>query len=79
MMTPTEYVGVLHMENQRLLEEYGKLLDLMQSVCDGETPAEQVRIDREKLSWSLAMTGAEFAAALNANANGGGNEDDSAT
>jgi len=74
-MTPTENVGVLYMENQRLLEEYGKLLDLLQSVCDGNTPVEQVRIDREKLSWSIAMTGKEFAEALNANADGGGEND----
>jgi hypothetical protein len=71
MMAPTEHVGVLYMENQRLLGEYGKLLDLLQSVCDGETPKEQVRIDRDNLTWSIEMTGKEFAEALNANANGG--------
>ena len=75
MKTPIEQVGVLYTENQRLLEEYGKLLDLLQSVCDGNTPVEQVRIDREKLSWSIAMTGKEFAEALNANVNGGGDSE----
>jgi len=52
-MNAHEQIGQLYMENQRLLGEYGKLLDLLGKVCDGAVPTEQVRVDREKLSWAI--------------------------
>lgn len=63
-MTNLEHVGALYIENQRLLGEYQKLLGLLQRVKDNEVRPEQISIDMEKSSWSIAMTGREFAESL---------------
>ena len=54
-MNAHEHVGQLYMENQRLLGEYGKLLDLLGNVCEGVVPPEQVRVDRDKLTWAIVI------------------------
>jgi hypothetical protein len=61
-----EHIGGLYCENRRLLDEYGKLLALLQQVKDGDVKPEQLIIDMDNLSWSLAMTGAQFAEAIGA-------------
>jgi hypothetical protein len=55
MESPTEHVGALYIENRRLLGEYEKLLDLLQSVVDGITPREHVKIDKAAMSWSIVL------------------------
>jgi hypothetical protein len=59
-----EEIGKLYIENQRLLGEYQKLLGLVQRVKDGEVYLDQIQVDLAKISWSIAMNGAEFAAAI---------------
>ncbi len=54
-MDPTTGCGQLWLENQRLLEEYGKLLELFQRVLDGDQPAETIQIDLEKKSWAIVL------------------------
>lgn len=56
-MTPLEHVGTLYIENQRLLAEYQKLLELFNRVKSGEVRLEQVAIDLPGSKWSLMLTG----------------------
>ncbi len=54
-MDPTTGCGQLWLENQRLLAEYGKLLELFQRVLDGDQPPETIQIDLEKKSWAIVL------------------------
>jgi len=64
MTTPLEQVGELYIETRRLLAEYQKLLALVQDIRDGKVDPATVTVDMSGLSWSLAMTGQQFAEAL---------------
>lgn len=63
-MSPTEHVGLLYIENQRLLDEYRKLLALVQRAKDGEVRLEQIRVDVPMMTWAIEMTGPELQAAM---------------
>lgn len=63
-MSQLEHVGALYIENQRLLEEYRKLLELMQRIKDGAVCINKVSVDMVGLNWSLAMTGEDLAEEL---------------
>jgi len=63
-MTHLETIGSLYLETQRLLLEYGKLLDLVQRAKIGEVSLEQIEINPKEQSWSLTLTGKEFAEAM---------------
>jgi hypothetical protein len=54
-MDPVTGCGQLWLENQRLLAEYGRLLDLFQRVLDGDQPAETIKLDHEKKSWAIVL------------------------
>ena len=66
--TALEHVGHLYIENQRLLGEYQKLLGLVEQIRVGDVKPEQVTVDLKEVSWSVAMTGAEFAEVINSEA-----------
>jgi len=54
-MDPLKAVGNLYLENQRLLNEYKSLLQLVERIKAGEVPVDSVRIDHADASWSLVV------------------------
>lgn len=55
-MTTLEHVGSLYIENQRLLDEYRKLLALVGQIKTGDVKPESISIDAPKMSWAIALT-----------------------
>lgn len=54
-MNALEHAGSLYIENQRLLAEYRKLLELIQRIKDESIPIDSVTVDCEKLTWNLTI------------------------
>ncbi len=54
-MNPLEHVGNLYIENQRLLGEYRKLLELVDRIAAGDVPTSQVRVNMKDLSWEIVL------------------------
>lgn len=64
MFSDREHIGNLYVENQRLLDEYRKLLGLVERIGLGDIKPDQVAVDVENLNWSLQMTNEDPAEAV---------------
>jgi hypothetical protein len=63
-MNQLEHIGTLYVETQRLLGEYQKLLGLVQQIKNGEVQPDRIRVDLERASWAIEITGPELAKAM---------------
>ena len=59
MISDREAIGSLFVEKQHLLDEYRKLLGLVEQMSTGHIRQDQIVVDMEGLSWSLIPSAAD--------------------
>jgi len=54
-MNELEHIGRLYMETQRLLGEYGRLLDLLSRSLTDQGLRDTILVDAKTQSWSIVL------------------------